>query len=94
VAGGVSGAASGGILGLVLALLAQQFGYIDFSVLLNAIILLFLVILVFAVVFGLLGRAMKGRALRRAKLSAPSSATDTPAPVEPEAEDSETPPAP
>jgi|HubBroStandDraft_1064217.scaffolds.fasta_scaffold543425_2 hypothetical protein len=68
--GGVSGAASGGILGLVLVLLGQQFGYITFTTLEGTILLLVLVILVFAVVFGLLGRAMKGSAVRRAKAGA------------------------
>jgi hypothetical protein len=70
MAGGVSGAASGGILGLVLVLLAQQFGYVSFTTLEGTILLLVLVILVFAVVFGILGRAMKGSAIRRAKSQA------------------------
>jgi hypothetical protein len=68
--GGVSGAASGGILGLVLVLLAQQFGYVTFTTLEGTILLLVLVILAFAVVFGLLGRVMKGSALKRAKAQA------------------------
>jgi hypothetical protein len=74
VAGGVSGAASGGILGLVLILLAQQFGYVTFTTLEETILLLVLVILVFAVVFGLLGRVMKGSAIRRAKAGAGTGA--------------------
>ncbi len=68
--GGVSGAASGGILGLVLVLLAQQFGYATFTGLEQTLILLILVILVFAVVFGLLGRLLKASAIRRAKAGA------------------------
>jgi hypothetical protein len=85
MAGGVSGAASGGILGLVLVLLAQQFGYLDFTSIINSVILLVLVVVVFAVVFGILGRAMKGRAIRRAEAEAPASpATETipPTPAE------------
>ena len=70
MAGGVSGAASGGILGLVFVLLAQQFGYVTFATLEGTILLLVLVIVVFAVVFGILGRIMKGSALKRAKAQA------------------------
>jgi hypothetical protein len=74
MAGGVSGAASGGILGLALALLVQQFGYLDFSDLFQAILLLILVVAAFAVVFGIVGRALKGSALRRTKARAAASA--------------------
>jgi hypothetical protein len=97
VAGGVSGAASGGILGLVLALLTQQFGYLDFTNLVSALILLLLVIVVFAVIFGLLGRWMKGRAIRRAKLGAHSPSADeapSPAAEEHTPQETGTPPAP
>ncbi|MCI4373669.1 MAG: hypothetical protein L3K02_08540 [Thermoplasmata archaeon] len=90
MAGGVSGAASGGILGLVLVLIAQQFGYIDFSSLEQTLILIILVILVFAVVFGIAGRIMKAAAVRRAKSQAhpsedpnPESGTPPPPPAAP-----------
>jgi len=83
MAAGVSGAASGGILGLVLALLAQQFGLLDFTSLEQTLIYLILIVFVFAVVFGLLGRVMKASAIRRAKagtLPPPEAgaATDSP----------------
>jgi hypothetical protein len=78
VTGGAAGATSGGILGLVLALIAQQFGYLDFSGLEQTLLLLILVIFVFAVVFGLLGRVMKGSAMRRAKAQYAASTGATP----------------
>ncbi|MCI4365116.1 MAG: hypothetical protein L3K10_03520 [Thermoplasmata archaeon] len=98
MAGGVSGAASGGILGLVLVLLAQQFGYVDFSNLISALILMILVIFVFAVVFGILGIILKGSAIRRAKAqSGLGKEGDTPAatasPSTAPAADSPSPPA-
>jgi hypothetical protein len=58
VTGGAAGATSGGILGLVLALIAQQFGYLDFSGLEQTLLLLILVIFVFAVVLGVMGRVI------------------------------------
>jgi hypothetical protein len=70
MAGGVSGAASGGVLGLVLLLLAQQFGYVVFSSLEQTLIFVVLVIFVFAVVLGILGRVLKASAIRRAKAGA------------------------
>lgn len=85
MAGGASGAMSGGILGLVLVLLAQQFGYVDFTSLEQTLILVILVIFVFAVVFGLLGRVMKGSAIRRAKAGATTASATEPPPA-PEAE--------
>jgi Kef-type K+ transport system membrane component KefB len=77
MAGGVSGAASGGILGLVLVLLAQQFGYVVFTTLEQTLIILILVIFVFAVVFGIFGRVLKSSAIRRAKAKAAESGPST-----------------
>jgi hypothetical protein len=90
MAGGVSGATSGGILGLVLVLLAQQFGYVVFDTLEQTLILLILVIFLFAVVFGILGRILKASAIRRAKASvspptgAPSASGSPPGTAPPE----------
>ncbi|HLM92113.1 MAG TPA: hypothetical protein VK424_08760 [Thermoplasmata archaeon] len=68
MAGGSSGATSGAILGLVLVLLFQQFGYLDFSSnLVNALVVLIVVMAVLGVIFGLLGRVLKGRAIRKAE---------------------------
>ncbi len=71
MAGGGAGAASGAILGLALLLLVQQFGYLDFSSSFeNPLVLLLVVVIAFAVVFGLVGRALKGRAIRKAEAQA------------------------
>jgi hypothetical protein len=70
MAGGVSGAASGGVLGLCLALLLQQFGYFVFATLEETLIILVLFIFVFAVVFGVVGRMLKSSAIRRAQKDA------------------------
>lgn len=68
MAGGSSGAASGAILGLVLVLLFQQFGYLDFSSnLINAVVELVIVMAVLGVIGGLIGRGLKGHAIRKAE---------------------------
>ena len=90
---GRAGAASGVILGIVLVLLAQQFGYFDLSTFVNALIILIAVAILFGVVFGILGIALYRSALRRAGgvqpweapagTSSSSSPPPTPAPAAP-----------
>jgi hypothetical protein len=68
MAGGTSGTVSGAVLGLVVGLLVQQFGYLNFSIdLIGALLYLLLIAAVFAVGFGVAGRTLKGRALRKAR---------------------------
>ena len=66
MAGGGSGAASGAILGIVAVILLQQFGYLDLSNAITGLVILIITILVLAIIFGILGRALKGRAIRKA----------------------------
>jgi hypothetical protein len=57
--------ASGMVLGLVVVLLGQQFGYIDLSSSYNGILDLVIAAVVGAIVAGLVGRAIGRRAERR-----------------------------
>ncbi len=67
MAGGASGAASGAVLGLVGVILAQQFGYIQLTDFQSSLILLLIVMIPLGVVFGLVGRVLRGRAIKRAR---------------------------
>jgi positive regulator of sigma E activity len=62
---GSSGAGSGLVVGLCLAFLGQQFGFIDLSTLATGIIYLVAFAVVFAVVFGLLGVWLGARYKRK-----------------------------
>ncbi len=63
--GGASGAASGGIIGLVLALLGQQLGYLDFGPIGFALLLIGAYVTVNALIFGIIGGAIGRRYIRR-----------------------------
>ncbi len=63
--GGASGAASGGVIGLVLALLGQQLGYLDFGPIGFALLLIGAYVSVNALIFGIIGGAIGRRYIRR-----------------------------
>jgi len=62
---GSSAAGSGLVVGLCLVFLGQQFGFLDLSVLVTAVIYLVAFAVVFAVVFGLLGVWLGARYMRK-----------------------------
>ncbi len=79
MAGGASGAGSGAVFGIALALLIQQFGYLDFSSnLVNALVYIIIFVLVFAIIFGIIGRALRGRALKKLEASTASTSGSPP----------------
>lgn len=62
---GSSAAGSGLVVGICLVLLGQQFGFLDLSVTLTAVIYLIAFGVVFAVVFGLFGVWLGARFMRK-----------------------------
>ncbi len=78
---GASGAASGGVIGLALALLGQQLGYLDFGPIGFALLLIGAYVIVNALIFGIIGGAIGRRYIRRHSPVAewkPGPATGTP----------------
>jgi NhaP-type Na+/H+ or K+/H+ antiporter len=71
-----SAAGSGVVLGIVLVFLAQQFGYLSLSTLLDAIVYFALGVILGGVIFG----AIAGTIARRARARANASSTSTPPP--------------
>jgi hypothetical protein len=84
-----SGAGSGFVIGLCLVLLGQQFGYLDLSSLLNAILDFVVFAVGFAVVFGLVGLWLGHRYLRKHSGLTPWKSSAVPAETVSSAPDAE-----